>query len=227
MNEISHLDFYKAFCNIIIVIDSQFKHNINSVLYDKSKKSESIENVEPKSGIIHFDTIEKFLMLLLKDNNDDIKYEVIISLYFNIIKKIVSTSYGYMALKRYNMLDNLLNLHKEEKNEDKKLIYLKYIIDYLSSTRGLYDLIIVNHNIENSINQYINQPNLNIHYMLNLFNGIIDTGLMKNIYDPQIIKYLVNILHNDIYNKSNILLFNIVIFIIINYYHLFILISLK
>ncbi|ORX35827.1 hypothetical protein BCR36DRAFT_340345, partial [Piromyces finnis] len=199
IDKLSIIEFYNTFCYINNNICTQYKYDINYILYERSYK-----NIESKSETIYFDIIEKFIIHIIRDNyKDNIQYNNIISVYFNILKKMVSTSYGYMALKRYNILEKLLNIYKEEKDDSKKSIFLKCIIDYSASTRGLSDLILMNHDIKDSIIKYINLPNMNILYIINIFNEVTDTELMRNIYDFKFIKNIVNILHKTIYNESD------------------------
>ncbi|KAL6607585.1 hypothetical protein U3516DRAFT_800283 [Neocallimastix sp. 'constans'] len=140
--------FYQTFFTIDQnnFINTKFVSNVHTLIYDRLLK----ENQQNKE--MFFDIIKRFFISMVYTTNkicfQHEDYSKIILIYSDIIKNLMSTSYGYMILQKYNILDKFTN-----------------------SPRGIYDLILKSDDIYDFINSYINDIqyyiNNDILYILN------------------------------------------------------------
>jgi len=206
--------FYQTFFTIDQnnFINTKFVSNVHTLIYDRLLK----ENQQNKE--MFFDIIKRFFISMVYTTNkicfQHEDYSKIILIYSDIIKNLMSTSYGYMILQKYNILDSLIDLFKKENEQNKKKFIFKCIIEFTNSPRGIYDLILKSDDIYDFINSYINDIQYCINDYLKVFDGLINSGLMKNIYTIESTKQLVNKIHHIIFYRQDILLY---INIYINY----------
>lgn len=207
MNDVSVPEFF----NIFFVIKNNNIETTNrpfilNLFTNIKQENNTIYNDKQENAFMSFDTIAMFFKQLIQqqfDSNGHLKKNIL--LYFNLFNKLASTSYGYTALQHYNILDNFLNFYNNKKENDEKRFFLKLIIKYSNSTIGLYNLISKGKYIKNDIMRYLDDTHSNVNKTIDLFNGMVCTGLMKNFYSLKIINSLVCNIHQRIFSTNDIL----------------------